>query len=100
MILEDRSHEERVRAVTVFWLERYVYAFFIATISAQRTIVPHFLSSVFEAKELGRNIRHRVCEMNHSIVVTRELLHDVVRELTISYTWLAIRVHINLSQEP
>jgi hypothetical protein len=99
MVLEERSHEEGVRTVPIFRIEGLVRTFFEAAVCVQGTVVPDFYSGMLESKELRWDVWHRVCEMYYSIVFIWELLHDIVRELTISNTWLAICVNIDLAQE-
>jgi hypothetical protein len=99
MVLEERSHEEGVRTVPILRIEGLVRTFFEAAICVQGTVVPDFNSGMLESKELRWDVWHRVCEMYYSIVFIWELLHDIVRELTISNTWLAICVNIDLAQE-
>ena len=99
MVLEERSHEEGVRTVPILRIEGLVRTFFEAAVCVQGTVVPDFYSGMLESKELRWDVWHRVCEMYYSIVFIRELLHDIVRELTVSNTWLPICVNIDLAQE-
>lgn len=99
MVLEERSHEEGVWAVTILRIEGLIRAFFEAAVRVQGTVVPDFNSGMFEPEELRWDVWYRVCEMNHSIVIIRELLHNIVRELIVSNTWLTICVHVDLSKE-
>lgn len=99
MVLDKRSHEKGVWAVTILWIECLVWTFFVAAVGVQGTVVPDFNSGMFEPEELRWDVWYRVCEMNHSIVLIRELLHNVVRELIISNTWLSKCVHVDLSKE-
>ena len=78
MVLEERSHEEGVRAVSVLRIEGLVQTLLEGTVCVQGTVVPNFNSSMLESEELRGDVRDRVREMYHSVVIIRELLHNVV----------------------
>lgn len=54
---------------------------------------------MLKPEELGGNVGDWVSEMNYSVIFIRELVHDVVRENIITYTWLSVGVKVDLAQE-